>query len=463
MADFSGTSHENQSSNPHVVLWFDWSTQRAYEAEPGYWIHVKVWARRTNEGFTTYGNGTAEAVVHNTYRKSINRYFEITSTSQVIIETDIWFPWRSGANFTVGVQGKLNIPDVMSGEVAKLVNCRRNTCFINYDSNGGTGAPAKQDKYYGRALTLSSQRPSKNGYVFAGWSLTRNGAVAYQPGDLYHPDDKDVVLYAVWRAITYEIKYNGNGGTNVPPTQYKQHGKELRLTFQKPTRTGYKFLGWNRGSSSNVEFQPGALFTGNYGMTLYAVWEKETYSITYSANGGTGAPKTQTKTYGIDIVLSSEKPTREGHMFLGWSESSTAVTPTYVAGARFTANRNTTLYAVWSLNEYRVVFNANGGSVEEKQRMIKNGQPIGKLPIPSRSNYKFLGWSKNTEGNAIIDENHRVYGNMTLYAIWELLANCKYKVEGMYKSAMMYQNKTGQYKTGVLYIKKNGIYVRSEI
>ncbi len=75
-----------------------------------------------------------------------------------------------------------------------------------------------------------------------------------------------------------------------------------------------------------------------------------TYSITYNANGGSGAPAAQTKTHGVTLTLSSTKPTRSGYTFLGWSTSSSATSATYSAGGSFNINANTTLYAVWKQN-----------------------------------------------------------------------------------------------------------------
>ena len=71
------------------------------------------------------------------------------------------------------------------------------------------------------------------------------------------------------------------------------------------------------------------------------------YTVTYNANGGSGAPASQTAISGINLTLSSTVPTRSGYTFLGWSTSSTATTATYAKGATYTANKSVTLYAVW--------------------------------------------------------------------------------------------------------------------
>ena len=75
---------------------------------------------------------------------------------------------------------------------------------------------------------------------------------------------------------------------------------------------------------------------------------KRTYTVSYNANGGTGAPASQTKTYGVNLTLSSTKPTRYGYTFKGWATSSTGAVA-YPAGGTYTANSAITLYAVWEV------------------------------------------------------------------------------------------------------------------
>lgn len=74
-----------------------------------------------------------------------------------------------------------------------------------------------------------------------------------------------------------------------------------------------------------------------------------TYTISYNANGGSGAPAAQTKTHGVALTLSSTVPTRDGYTFKGWATSSTGAVA-YAPGASFTANANTVLYAVWEVD-----------------------------------------------------------------------------------------------------------------
>ena len=71
------------------------------------------------------------------------------------------------------------------------------------------------------------------------------------------------------------------------------------------------------------------------------------YTISYNANGGSGAPSSQAKEHGVSLTLSGAVPTRFGYTFLGWSTSSNATVATYEPGDNFSGNTNTTLYSVW--------------------------------------------------------------------------------------------------------------------
>lgn len=71
------------------------------------------------------------------------------------------------------------------------------------------------------------------------------------------------------------------------------------------------------------------------------------YTVTYNANGGIGAPSSQTFESGKSVKLSSTKPTRSGYTFLGWAKSSSASSASYYSGSTYTFAQNITLYAVW--------------------------------------------------------------------------------------------------------------------
>lgn len=99
------------------------------------------------------------------------------------------------------------------------------------------------------------------------------------------------------KLASYIVSYNANGGSGAPSSQTKWYGKSLTLSTIKPTRTGYTFQGWATSASGSVAYSSGGSYTTNAAVTLHAVWKVITYTVSYNANGGSGAPSNQTKTY----------------------------------------------------------------------------------------------------------------------------------------------------------------------
>lgn len=238
------------------------------------------------------------------------------------------------------------------GSGSHVVTYYEKTYTVTYNANGGSGAPGVQTKKYFTNLKLSSTIPTRTGYSFGGWGTTSSDtSINYSPGDTYS-SNSNITLYAIWNRNKYTVSYNANGGSGAPANQTKLYGLNLTLSSTVPTRSGYTFKGWGTSSTSTTaSYQPGGTYTSNSARTLYAIWESNaptTYTVSYNANGGSGAPSSQTKTHGVTLTLSSTKPTRSGYTFLGWSTSSSATSASYSAGGSYTTNASCTMYAVWS-------------------------------------------------------------------------------------------------------------------
>lgn len=150
----------------------------------------------------------------------------------------------------------------------------------------------------------------------------------------------------------YTVSYKGstNADYGFPEAQTAKIKTAVTLSTHKPARPGYTFTSWNtKKDGSGTAYAPGASFTSNTEGTvyLYAQWTINKYTVLYDANGGTGAPASQTKTHGVDLTLSSTVPTRQHHKFKGWGSSSIATTVLYAPGATYTANAGIELYAIW--------------------------------------------------------------------------------------------------------------------
>lgn len=196
-----------------------------------------------------------------------------------------------------------------------------------------------------------------------------------------------------WRSKSYSITYNANGGTGAPPSQTATGSTTLSAV--RPTRAGYSFLGWSTDSSATAaSYAPGAAYSGNTSVVLYAVWRANTYTVKFDCNGQSVYPSIADVTVTYDSVY-GELPVpsvlSSGYTFGGWFTSATG-------GTRITSDTivkitdTQTLYAHWVANKYTITFDANGGTVSPETKTVTYGQPIGSLPIPVRTGYRFDGW-----------------------------------------------------------------------
>ena len=226
--------------------------------------------------------------------------------------------------------------------------------------------------------------------------------------------------------ILYTVTYDANGGTGAPAAQTKTRGVPLTLSSTVPTRSGYIFLGWIASNTSSLHrYMPGESYTDDASLDLVAVWQKEaesTYTVTYDANGGIGAPAAQTKTRGVPLTLSSTVPTRSGYEFVGWTDNYTS--SRYMPGDSYWADTSVTLYALWG-KYYTLTYDANGGTgaPAAESTLISGYYIFGYVSsvVPTRPGYTFLGWSTRSTGSVEYQPGGRIafFGDITLYAVWE--------------------------------------------
>lgn len=182
---------------------------------------------------------------------------------------------------------------------------------------------------------------------------------------------------------TYTVSYNANGGSGAPSNQTKQHDITLTLSSVKPTRDGYEFAGWGTSATdTGVKYSAGGQYTGNANITLYAIWTNVAkLTLAYNANGGTGAPSSQTHLINTTSKISGVKPTRDKYVFLGWSTSSTATKATYIVDGQYTNNSFTdgatvTLYAVWMKKSPSIYINSSEHSFKSVWVNVPSGKSL---------------------------------------------------------------------------------------
>lgn len=202
---------------------------------------------------------------------------------------------------------------------------------------------------------------------------------------------EDIVLPSYMKVITLATvaKYNLtlNKGTGVSTIYYKVNGASsytsttTNKTLSVNSGTTYYYYGvpqtgYTMNSCTSSSPCSGTM-TSSVTKTLTA--SRKTYTISYNANGGTGAPSSQTKTYGITLTLSNTKPVKIGYPFLGWTINSNGTGTLYQPGGSFTTNANTTLYAKYSttLTNYTVYLDVIDTG-ESYQNTVKHGDEYSK-------------------------------------------------------------------------------------
>lgn len=433
-ADFSGeTPRYPMDGNSNCTTWCRWETYRAFRnGQPGWDCRFIINATKTNP-YPTYGQGKVQAGVKEHEEGTLDeKYIEIVAgETRTFYDQAVFVKAEAGADVPLNAYANILVPNVVSKRMNFTISVKRNLWYVTYNANGGSYAPSTQKKHFNNTLYLSTQKPTRSGYTFKGWSTSSSSSYAqYQPGDAF-TTDADVTLYAVWKqsqTTQYSLSFNLQGGTGTFNTLYGEYGNRVQIPYTKPTKTGYTFLGWATYVGGNASYQPGEYYTLYGNSTLYAVWKSSggttQYYLNFNLQGGSGTFNTLYGVYGERLFIPSSSPTKNGYTFQGWSTSSTG-SPQYQPGDYYTIYSNTILYAIWgeSTQYCTITFNANGGSgAPSKQQKIIGETTYIPYTKPTRSGYTFQGWSTSswaTSADYQPGSTYTPYGNMTFYAVWK--------------------------------------------
>lgn len=227
---------------------------------------------------------------------------------------------------------------------------------------------------------------------------------------------------------SYAVKYNANGGSGAPSAQTKWYGESLTLRTGTPTRTGYSFRGWATTSTGSVKYAAGGTYTANAAVTLYAVWQALTYTVSYNANGGSGTTASQTKNYNQALTLRTNGFTRTNYVFDRWNTKTNGSGTYYAAGGTLPAsvNQAVTLYAIWYA-PHTVSYDGNAptgatvSNLPSSQTKVHGTTLKLSTKTPVCVGYDFLGWATTAGGNVAYQPGADYTSdsaNVTLYAKW---------------------------------------------
>ena len=235
--------------------------------------------------------------------------------------------------------------------------------------------------------------------------LDANGN-SYEPGGSVPADVTELTVQ--WTAPTYAVTLHANGGTiadgkNV--TSYTYGVGATLPTADDMTREGHTFDGWYDNESLTGTPVTAISNTAMGNKEYWAQWTVNQYTITFDTAGGSDiAPITQD--YGSNIAAPAD-PTREGYTFAGWDKAIPATMPA----------ENVTITAQWTVNQYTITFDGNGGTPSVGS-MTTTDHKLASLPDASRSKHSFDGWYTEKSGGAKITTDTVFSANTTVYAHW---------------------------------------------
>lgn len=349
-----------------------------------------------------------------------------------------------------------------------------------YDAFGATGdgtqvGTTQSGKKWTDNITLPTS-PSKTGYNFAGWFLTKdangNGntgqmSTAMAVRDIWALQSiadttTSVKLYAKWTEkdrVQVILNLNGtgasyNGSTSNFTSPSLLNGSSWSIpNYANPTRVGYNFKGWaDSASATSGSYNAGHTFTNlTASKTIYAVWAAAPVTFTFQgghASAVASGSTTATANYGSNLTtLGSGTYTLAGNNFSNWgytnSSNATATVnaSTAIPVANFkitwtgtseagTLAGTATLTANWAPITYNISWNANGGTPTTSTNNVNADTPITLPSNPTYAGYTFKGWNtaQNGSGTTITAGGSKVRdfwtlspsgGTLTAYAQWE--------------------------------------------
>jgi uncharacterized repeat protein (TIGR02543 family) len=303
----------------------------------------------------------------------------------------------------------------------------------NYSTSSSTAALSISGAVYPSGTLTSGSSFGLRGIISSGYKLTNVSAYVY---DIY---GNAKLSYSVNPGATsYDIQ---TGGLN------------SAFSFGKLSDGSYTYVVRATDASGTTK----TLINSDFIIgTATAV---PSYTMSFNANGGSGSMSSMTVKYGSDFTLTANAFSKTGYTFSGWNVKRNGDGKWYVKGQGwlteseissggytrsvytdedsktfddswtkgYNGTSSYTFYAIWTASTYTVTFNANGGSVSTTSKSVAYGSTCGTLPTPTRTGYKFVGWSQTLAGDMITADTV-ITGNMTLYARWSRNSNIGNKI-----------------------------------
>lgn len=347
---------------------------------------------------------------------------------------DGWYTAPNGGN-------KYDFNTPLTGNVTVYAHWIGNGYTVRFTGNGATGGNTPDQAFqYNIGQNLRRNGFTRDGYTFTGWKRADNQQ-AYGDGqwvtNLTTQPNGIVTMVAQWSANEAHIRYNPNppagkttGGQGTP--NWDGHtGDTPAIGGNGWTIDGYTFAGWTTSpDGSGARYAPGARWTANGTLTLYAQWTPGQASLTYDGNGATGG-KTDPQTGKTDekINVRDNGFTRDGYTFVTWNTQADCKGNAVKPNSEWTLRGSSTLYACWAGNAQTLTYHGNGAT--GGNTAAQSGKTGDELTTNAngftRDGYTFVRWDTAKDGsgtaygegkNGVSQYVMKPAGN-DLYAIWK--------------------------------------------
>lgn len=347
---------------------------------------------------------------------------------------DGWYTAPNGGN-------KYDFNTPLTNNVTVYAHWIGNGYTVRFTGNGATGGNTPDQAFqYNIGQNLHRNGFTRDGYTFTGWKRADNQQ-AYGDGqwvnNLTTQPNGIVTMVAQWSANEAHIRYNPNppagktAGGNGTPNWDGHTGDTPAIGGNGWTIDGYTFAGWTTSpDGSGTKYAPGASWTANGTLTLYAQWTPGEAGLTYDGNGATGG-KTDPQNGVTDQKVNVRQNgfTRDGYTFVTWNTQADCKGNAVKPNSEWTLRGSSTLYACWAGNAQTLTYHGNGAT--GGNTAAQSGHTGDELTTNAngftRDGYTFVRWDTAKDGsgtaygegkNGVSQYVMKPAGN-DLYAIWK--------------------------------------------
>lgn len=386
------------------------------------------------QGSTAPGTPASRTVPYNTAASDTSGWTTGDTGKIPGYRFDGWYTAPNGGN-------KYDFNTPLTNNVTVYAHWVGNGYTVRFTGNGATGGGTPDQAFqYNIGQNLHRNGFVRDGYTFTGWKRADNQQ-AYGDGqwvtNLTTQPNGIVTMVAQWSANEAHIRYNPNppagkttGGQGTP--NWDGHTGDTPTIGQNGwTIDGYTFAGWATSpDGSGARYAPGARWTANGTLTLYAQWTPGQASLTYDGNGATGG-KTDPQTGKTDekINVRDNGFTRDGYTFVTWNTQADCKGNAVKPNSEWTLRGSSTLYACWAGNAQTLTYHGNGAT--GGNTAAQSGKTGDELTTNAngftRDGYTFVRWDTAKDGsgtaygegkNGVSQYVMKPAGN-DLYAIWK--------------------------------------------